>query len=454
MRGAGPWRTGLGDRSRLDEIWRSTLDESTRPASPDRAAARGHRCSRALARLLGATPSLTVPWLVAVTAVSGSALAIAWNTDPGTPVPVPGLCSVPAAGSGSAGGRCGRSVWPGWRSRPRSGGGFSVPRFPFAPDPDGCGGDRIDGLALVMALLLPDAGLMAAAWILPALALAATTLAMSTFVSPLTAAAGSVLSGLPGVGAMELGPNTLIEFGWTGQFVFAACSCAAVVVLAARRDTFEVSAMIRTFPRVVARTVRLIPWWHLGLGLAGAFALAASRRRTCIPRTIACSGSGWWPWRLRRRLRSCSTIRRSACSTASRCLCRCSASPASFVMPAVAAGWWVLIVWMESGLATAAEDAAATVPRMALSLEMVALLGVVWAVATLLLRTGREAGGIVAATSLLTVVVGCSWLPERWSLFPSPAPRPGQERHRRDGRAWVDAHRRWAALAALAWVGV
>jgi hypothetical protein len=82
---------------------------------------------------------------------------------------------------------------------------------------------------------------MTAAWILPALALAATTLAMSTFVSPLIAAAGSVLVWVAGVGAIELGPNTLIEFGWTGQLVFAALLVAAVVVLAARRDTFEVS---------------------------------------------------------------------------------------------------------------------------------------------------------------------------------------------------------------------
>ncbi len=235
-------RTALADRSRLDEIWRSTLDDIDTP--------RRHPIERLLvaigvpehlARLLGATPSLTVPWLVAVTAVLGFALAIAWNTDPGPTGARPDLFLflllapvVPVAGVAVAFGPVGDPAHEVAVASPFHGFRLLLIRTVAVVTAS-------MSLALVMALLLPDAGLMTAAWILPALALAATTLAMSTFVSPLIAAAGSVLVWVAGIGAIELGPNTLIEFGWTGQLVFAALLVAAVVVLAARRDTFEVS---------------------------------------------------------------------------------------------------------------------------------------------------------------------------------------------------------------------
>ncbi len=235
-------RTALADRSRLDEIWRSTLDDIDTP--------RRHPIERLLvatgvpehlAQASGATPSLTVPWLVAVTAVLGFALAIAWNTDPGTTGARPDLFLflllapvVPVAGVAVAFGPVGDPAHEVAVASPFHGFRLLLIRTVAVVTAS-------MSLAFVMALLLPDAGLMTAAWILPALALAATTLAMSTFVSPLTAAAGSVLVWVAGIGAIELGPNALIEFGWSGQLVFAALLVAAVVVLAARRDTFEVS---------------------------------------------------------------------------------------------------------------------------------------------------------------------------------------------------------------------
>ena len=96
-------------------------------------------------------------------------------------------------------------------------------------------------VALGLSTLLPDAGLMAVAWILPGLALAALTLAASTLVPPLVAAGGSIALWLGGVTAVEAGPNVLVAFGWTGQLVFMLLLTGALVLLVVRRDMFEVA---------------------------------------------------------------------------------------------------------------------------------------------------------------------------------------------------------------------
>jgi hypothetical protein len=212
--------------------------------------------------------------------------------------------------------------------------------------------------------------------------------------------------------------------------------------------------MIRTFPRVVARTVRLIPWWHLGLGLAGASALAASRRNPYPDDlvfglrvgAVAFAASAAFvfddpavslldgkpvPLSLQRLARLVVTL------------------------PVVAAGWWVFLSWMNSGLGTVAEGGMRALPRTSLTLEFTALVGIVWVIAVLVMRTGREAGGMAAAISLLTVVVVLLLLPERWSFFPSPAIAPAAgETPSAMWLAWLDAHRRWAVLATVAWTGI
>lgn len=211
---------------------------------------------------------------------------------------------------------------------------------------------------------------------------------------------------------------------------------------------------LRAFPWVLVRTVRLIPWWQLGLGLIAAFALAATRRNPYPDdlvfglrvAAVALAASAAFvfddpavsvmdgkpvPLALQRTARL------------------------SLALPAVAVGWWILLGWMEAGLGPLDQRQMETLPRLALSLEFATLLGIVWAVATLVMRTGRDAGGTVAALSLLAIVVVLILLPERWSLFPSPvvAPLPGEAVSVR-WEAWVDAHRRWAVLAIVSWAGV
>lgn len=205
---------------------------------------------------------------------------------------------------------------------------------------------------------------------------------------------------------------------------------------------------------VHVRSVRLISWWHLALGLIAAGALAATRRTT-YPDDLVFG----------LRIAGVALAASAAFVFDDPAVSLVDSKPvplgvqraARFVLalPAVGAGWWLLVRWMEAGLGPVDDRAMATLPRLAVSLEFLTLLGIVWAVATLVMRTGRDAGGMAAALSLLAIVVALVLLPERWSVFSSPAvpPLPG-EAPSVGWNAWVDAHRRWAAIAAAAWAGV
>jgi len=102
---------------------------------------------------------------------------------------------------------------------------------------------------LVLSVALPAQSMLAVAWLLPALALSATTLALGTFV-PLASAAGAVtgvwllgagLSLADGAGARtQEAVRELAAFGPTGQLVFAALGLAATAAVLTRRSSFEV----------------------------------------------------------------------------------------------------------------------------------------------------------------------------------------------------------------------
>lgn len=226
---------------RLEEIWQSTLDQidAPRPRSVERGltvlGVPGH-----LARLLAATPSLTVPWLLAVAAVLGFGLAMAWNWNgAGTTVARSGLFVflllaplVPVAGVAVAFGPVTDPAHEVAVASP-----FHGFRLLLIRNIAVIGTSM--SIALGLATLLPNAGLMALAWIVPAFTLVALTLAASTFVAPLMAAGGSMALWLGTVTLVEAGPNALVAFGWTGQFVSALVLIGAVAVLMVRRDKFE-----------------------------------------------------------------------------------------------------------------------------------------------------------------------------------------------------------------------
>jgi hypothetical protein len=86
---------------------------------------------------------------------------------------------------------------------------------------------------------------------------------------------------------------------------------------------------------------------------------------------------------------------------------------------------------------------AGTPPVSGVTLEAVALVAVGLASAAVASRlTGDHLGGLVAGPVLLGLTLGATRLPPRLALLLSPGD-PG----------WVDAHRRWAAVLAVA-VGV
>jgi hypothetical protein len=209
---------------------------------------------------------------------------------------------------------------------------------------------------------------------------------------------------------------------------------------------------IRVVPAVLYRSARLVPWWHLVLGLVAAVALAATRRTDYVDDVV-----------FGLRVGAVALAVSLAFVLDDPALSVTDGKPVPLwlprlsrlvlVLPVVAAGWWLLMDWMEVTLRSTPETAAMTVPRVALSVELAALVGIVLGCAAVVVRTGRETGGLAAAVALLGGVVALLMLPERWRVFISPAspPLPG-EAPSPMWQLWVDAHLRWAALAATGWL--
>ena len=99
------------------------------------------------------------------------------------------------------------------------------------------------GLVGVSALALPRLDWTAAAWLLPALALSSSVLALGTAVRPIAAASWLSAVWVAGVLGVELAAaGELVAFRATGQIVCAVVALAAVALVIARRDRFEVEA--------------------------------------------------------------------------------------------------------------------------------------------------------------------------------------------------------------------
>ena len=233
---------GLVDSTRLDVIWDATLEgvDAPRPRLVERGLTAAGVPDH-VARLLGATPSLTVPWMAAVVAVLGFGLVMAWRSAGGSPLDArAGLFPflvlaqlVPLAGVAVAFGPVVDPAHEVAVASPYHGFRLLLVRTVAVVTASTV-------LALVLALLLPDAGLLGAAWILPGLALAVTALAVSTFADPLTAGVAVAVVWLVGVTVVEAGPEPLVAFGWSGQLLFALVVAVAILVVVARRQAFEI----------------------------------------------------------------------------------------------------------------------------------------------------------------------------------------------------------------------
>jgi hypothetical protein len=97
-------------------------------------------------------------------------------------------------------------------------------------------------IALGVAMTFPGLPLTAAAWILPSLGLVATTLAVSTYVRPITAAVGVIATWLFIGVLVTRADSASAMFGPIAQLSFVVIIGIASLALFARRGMFEQEA--------------------------------------------------------------------------------------------------------------------------------------------------------------------------------------------------------------------
>lgn len=230
----------VASHDRLDQAWAGIVDvlDAPRPGVVERVLHRiGVRADTA--RLLAATPSLRGSWLVAVSvALAFAAIAAQSGTDRGLAVFLMVAPLIPVAGVAAAFGSALDPTWEVTTAAPGAGFRLLLLRAAavFA---------TTAVLAAAAALALPGLSWTAAAWILPALALTLTTLALSTVTSSERAAIGVSLTWvLVVMGAALESRDLLSAFGPSGQLVLATVAVVAAVLVAQRRDAFEVRGQL------------------------------------------------------------------------------------------------------------------------------------------------------------------------------------------------------------------
>ncbi len=97
-------------------------------------------------------------------------------------------------------------------------------------------------IALGVSATIPGLPWMAAAWIIPSLGLASATLAVSSYMRPIKAAAVVLLTWLAVAMAFTSASDALAMFGRSAQVWFASIICVSTLSLIARRGTFEQEA--------------------------------------------------------------------------------------------------------------------------------------------------------------------------------------------------------------------
>lgn len=224
---------------RLVSVWDEVVDTIDRPTP--RFAERAMRAlgiDEHLARLIGATPSLQVSWLLAIGATLAFAVIASFANRPATEGAEPLVFLlvaplIPLAGIAAA---YGPGVDPTYEmgvAAPMSGSRLLLMRAVAVVG---------TSLALITAAALPLPGpaWAAAAWLLPALGLTACSLALSTSFDPLRATGFLAALWVAGVITIErLAETPLASFQTEGQIVFLVFAAISVLVVAARHDRFE-----------------------------------------------------------------------------------------------------------------------------------------------------------------------------------------------------------------------
>lgn len=91
-----------------------------------------------------------------------------------------------------------------------------------------------------------------------------------------------------------------------------------------------------------------------------------------------------------------------------------------------------------------ARERGGSVPAVDLTIELIALTALALTAASVMIRMGRSTPGAFVAPAVLIFRQLSTSIPVRWGLWGG---EPGSE-------LWIQSHRRWAALAILALIGV
>ena len=218
----------------LERVWADVVETiDPQPARPLERVLRGLGVSDHVARLLAATPSLSLSWLSAVSAVLAFAVAAAYAGDGGRLLFLVVAPLVPLAGVAAA---YGPGIDPTYEialAAPIRGQRLLLIRTTAAV----AAGMALTGIA---ALALPGLDWTAAAWLLPALALSVCGLALSSAWPSVWVFGGLAVVWIGGVAATQAfaaRPGALFDL--PAQLAYCALGAISLGVLAARRTAFD-----------------------------------------------------------------------------------------------------------------------------------------------------------------------------------------------------------------------
>lgn len=221
------------DAARLDAVWGEVESRVAVASLPwfERLLVR-LGCREDTARLLAATPSLTTSWLASLAAAVAFAVVAADTSPRGLLLFLTVAPMLPVAGVAAAYGREADPAYELAVAAP-----YSQLRLLLVRSVAVVGSTV--AVTALGGLLIADAGWSAAAWLLPALALSATTLALSARVAPVWAAA-FVLAGWLTTGFLAWGltDSRLAAFGDVGQVVALGVTGLALLALHRQRAMF------------------------------------------------------------------------------------------------------------------------------------------------------------------------------------------------------------------------
>ena len=225
---------GLVDQDRLARVWDEVQERVDAPRrGPVEALLVRVGTPDHLARLLAATPSLTLSWFGAVAISLAFAVAAAHHGERGVLL---FLALAPLLPLGGVAVAYGAALDPTYEIALAS----PIRSFRLLLIRAVAVLATTTALIGAAALALPDLDWAAPAWLLPALALTLLSLALTTFISPV-AAFGSVAFAWLTVVTVSgtVADETLVAFRGAAQIVFLILTVAGALVVAQRRDSFD-----------------------------------------------------------------------------------------------------------------------------------------------------------------------------------------------------------------------